>query len=190
MPRKPKANSCKSGRVGFRLGQVRYGSEQIEGEDEVDVGVQVWPSRIGHLERKMAMTAHKPTKQTTREPNSGLSVLGDGWWVECVTRGSRGSEAGRRDYDYDHVNGAWRRGKGKKGGMMAETSVEIAVCVRLACLLHQSIPWLVCRTGLLCGCSFLSVPVPVPAAPSESVSKNDRRREARHLCIGSAISSK
>lgn len=37
-----------------------------------------------------------------------------GWWVECVTRGSRGSEAGRRDYDYDHVNGAWRRRKGKK----------------------------------------------------------------------------
>lgn len=46
---------------------------------------------------------------------------------------------------------------------MAVTSVEIAVCVRLACLLHQSIPWLVCRTSLLCGCPFLSVPVPVPA---------------------------
>lgn len=80
-----------------------------------------------------------------------------GWWVEWVTRGSRGSEAGR-DYDYDHVNGAWRRKKGKlkRRGMMAEANVEIAVCVRLACLLHQSIPWLVQRGASSCSRSRLS----------------------------------
>lgn len=66
-----------SGRVGFRTAQVRHGSEQIE--DVVDVETRSGQSRIAHLERKMAMTAHKPTKQTTREPSSGLSVLVGGW---------------------------------------------------------------------------------------------------------------
>lgn len=45
VPRKPKVSSWKSGRVGFRSGQVRYGSEQIEVEDEVDV-----ESRSGRVE--------------------------------------------------------------------------------------------------------------------------------------------
>lgn len=45
------------------------------------------------------MTGAQTNKtKMTREPSSGLSVLAGGWG--CVTRGSRGSEAGR-DYDYD-----------------------------------------------------------------------------------------
>lgn len=60
-----------------RPGQVRYRCEQIEGEVEVES--RSGRRRIGGLERKMATTAHKPTKQTTREPSSGLSVLVGGW---------------------------------------------------------------------------------------------------------------
>lgn len=67
------------GRIQDGSGQARIRTDRGQIEDAVDVETRSGQSRIGHLERKMAMTAHKPTKQTTREPSSGLSVLVGGW---------------------------------------------------------------------------------------------------------------
>lgn len=99
--------------VGSGSGRLRSGTDP--NRSRIDRGRgrcrdQVWPKSNRAPRTKNGNDSAQTNK--TNDARTKQWPVRPGWWVEWVTRGSRGSEAGR-DYDYDHVNGAWRRKKRK-----------------------------------------------------------------------------